>query len=129
MKRFLAFVLIILCLGRPVAGSAAPAPHTGGRLLMAHYMPWFEADPAHARWGWHWTMNHYAPAHEANGRREAASHYTPLIGLYDSNDPDVLECAVDLKDKDRLNNYRSTFRCGPPLIRAEKWTSNSCACP
>ena len=28
------------------------------------------------------------------GRREAASHYCPLIGLYDSADPDTLECQV-----------------------------------
>lgn len=61
---------------------------------MAHYMPWFEADPEHRRWGWHWTMNHYAPERAANGRSEAASHYYPLMGLYDSNDPDALECQV-----------------------------------
>lgn len=37
-------------------------------------------------------MNHYRPDHPAGGRREAASHYYPLIGLYDSSDPDLLEC-------------------------------------
>jgi Glycosyl hydrolase family 71. len=74
--------------------SAAPlAPKT--RFLMAHYMPWYEADPARGAWGWHWTMNHFRPERKApNGRREAASHYYPLLGLYDSNDPDVLECHV-----------------------------------
>jgi hypothetical protein len=61
---------------------------------MAHYMPWFEADPAGKHWGWHWTMNHYRPDQMTNGRREAASHYYPLIGLYDSNDSDALECHV-----------------------------------
>jgi chitinase len=63
-------------------------------LLLAHYMPWFEADPAHQRWGWHWNMNHYHPDQSTNGRREAASHYYPLLGLYDSNDPDLVECHV-----------------------------------
>ena len=63
-------------------------------LLLAHYMPWYEADPAHKRWGWHWNMNHYHPDRSTNGRREAASHYYPLVGLYDSNDPDLVECQV-----------------------------------
>jgi hypothetical protein len=59
---------------------------------MAHYMPWFEAAPDKGSWGWHWTMNHFRPEHQVNGRRDAASHYYPLIGLYDSDDPDLLEC-------------------------------------
>ena len=74
---------------QPPAKSSPPA-----RFVMAHYMPWFEADPEHHRWGWHWTMNHYAPDRTVNGRSEAASHYFPLMGLYNSNDPDVLECHV-----------------------------------
>ena len=57
-------------------------------------MPWFEADPVAKKWGWHWTMNHYHPDRVTNGRQEIASHFTPLLGLYDSNDPDVLECHV-----------------------------------
>ena len=63
-------------------------------LLLVHYMPWFEANPTAKQWGWHWTMNHYHPDRITNGRREAASHYYPLVGLYDSNDPDLLECHV-----------------------------------
>ncbi len=63
-------------------------------LLLAHYMPWFVANPTNNQWGWHWTMNHYHPDQITNGRREAASHYLPLVGLYDSNDPDLLECQV-----------------------------------
>lgn len=61
-------------------------------LLLAHYMPWYEADDANKQWGWHWTMNHYHPEKTTNGRREAASHYYPLIGLYDGSDSDALEC-------------------------------------
>ena len=81
----------------PAAGQASAAPAkspSAPRFLMAHYMPWFEAAPAAKRWGWHWTMNHYKPDNIVGGRAEAASHYYPLIGLYDSNDPDVLECQV-----------------------------------
>ena len=61
-------------------------------LVLAHYMPWYVAPPVSADWGWHWTMNHFNPHHATNGRRDIASHYTPLIGPYDSADPDVLEC-------------------------------------
>jgi hypothetical protein len=62
---------------------------------MAHYMPWYEADPARGRWGWHWTMNHFRPEEtRKDGRREIASRLYPLIGPYDSNDPDALECHV-----------------------------------
>ena len=61
---------------------------------MAHYMPWFEAKPISPGWGWHWTMNHYHPDQVTDGRREAASRYYPLMGLYDSSDPDALDCHV-----------------------------------
>ena len=54
-------------------------------------MPWYEAKPASAAWGWHWTMNAYDPDKMVDGRREIASHYDPLIGPYDSGDRNVLE--------------------------------------
>lgn len=60
-------------------------------LILAHYMPWFTAKPANGRWGWHWTMNHFDPEKQTNGKREIASKYYPLIGPYDSGDPQVLE--------------------------------------
>lgn len=56
-------------------------------------MPWYEADPARDFYGWHWTMNHFHPR-AADAKPEAASHYTPLLGLYDGGDPDTLECQV-----------------------------------
>lgn len=60
-------------------------------LILAHYMPWFVAKPASEVWGFHWTMNHFDPEKTVGGRREIASYYYPLIGPYDSGDPDVLE--------------------------------------
>lgn len=53
---------------------------------MVHVMPWFAAPPASPEYGWHWTMGKTA------GKGELASHYHPLIGAYDSGDPDVVEC-------------------------------------
>ena len=61
-------------------------------LLLVHYMPWYQARPFAPAWGWHWTMNVFNPdTFDAEGRREIASHYYPLVGPYDSRDPDVLE--------------------------------------
>jgi hypothetical protein len=60
-------------------------------LVLAHYMPWFEAPPVGNSWGWHWTMGATDPEEEVGGKRHIASHYYPAIGPYDSGDPDVLE--------------------------------------
>ena len=73
---------------------AAEKPHVvdpSHRMILAHYMPWYVAKPFSQVWGWHWTMNHFDPEQVANGKRPIASHFYPLIGPYDSGDPDVLE--------------------------------------
>ena len=49
-------------------------------LVLAHYMPWYEAKPLSQNWGWHWTMNHFDPERIERGRRSIASNYYPLIG-------------------------------------------------
>ncbi|HLK16998.1 MAG TPA: glycoside hydrolase family 71/99-like protein [Fimbriimonadaceae bacterium] len=65
-------------------------------LLMAHYMPWFQAPPVHSQWGWHWTMNVKEPARLVDGVPDVAAHVHPLLGPYDSSDPAVLECQAAL---------------------------------
>ena len=63
--------------------------------IMVHYMTWYEAKSVSGNWGWHWTMNHFDPEQiDETGKREIASHYYPLIGPYDSYDPDVSEYHV-----------------------------------
>ncbi len=99
---------ILLC-GCGVRANNAPKPVTAApasatsmtitvpakRFLMAHYMPWYASKQVSGSWGWHWTMNHFDPERvSANGQRDGASHYHPLIGFYDSNDPDALQCQV-----------------------------------
>lgn len=65
------------------------------KLVMAHYMPWYSTKDISGQWGWHWTMNHFDPDRiQWDGKREAASHDYPLIGLYDSGDDHALECQV-----------------------------------
>lgn len=81
--------MLVATLALTLAASA-PAP----RLILAHYMPWYAAKPVSPEWGWHWTMGKLNPDRKVNGRQEAASHYRPLLGLYDSGDPQTLECQV-----------------------------------
>ncbi|MFT5142576.1 MAG: hypothetical protein ACI84D_001192 [Thalassolituus oleivorans] len=70
---------------QPIHAQEAP-------LFLAHYMPWYQAKPFRAYWGWHWTMGVFRPDEtDSSGYPEIASHYHPLIGPYDSSDPAVLE--------------------------------------
>lgn len=55
-------------------------------LFLAHYMPWFQSQMVSGSWGWHWTMGKMNPE---SGK--GATHFKPLIGFYDSSDPDVVE--------------------------------------
>ena len=65
------------------------------KIVLAHYMPWYSANPESGEWGWHWTMNHSDPNEIGwDGKRKIASYDYPLIGLYDSGDISVLECQV-----------------------------------
>lgn len=70
--------------------SVAPA-----KILLAHYMPWFESKPIRGQWGKHWTGNQgqFSPEkRDAQGLPELAAHYHPRLGVYDSSDPHVIEC-------------------------------------
>lgn len=90
------------------ASQAAPATTMTNmtkpqRFLLAHYMAWYSSKEYSGQWGWHWTMNHFKPDRAVGEptvgksvRREGASRYYPLIGLYDSGDPDALRCQVML---------------------------------
>jgi hypothetical protein len=55
-------------------------------LFLAHVMPWYQSPPVSSAWGWHWTMNKFDPA-----TGKGASRFHPVIGFYDSADPDVIE--------------------------------------
>lgn len=67
---------------------------TNATKIYMHYMPWFETKESSGnnQWGYHWTMANKNPDNvDANGHREIASHYYPLIGPYHSGDKDVIE--------------------------------------
>ncbi len=58
--------------------------------FMIHVMPWFVFDSQSV--GWHWTMNKKPEDVRISG--QVASHYTPLIGPYDSSDPKVVDLQI-----------------------------------
>ncbi|MCP5542219.1 MAG: hypothetical protein H7A52_18910, partial [Akkermansiaceae bacterium] len=82
--RFLVRLTVVFGLSLPgPIGTAAERPP-----VLAHTMPWYASKPVSGAWGWHWTMDRFDPdTIRPDGRREAASHDEPLIGLYDSGDP------------------------------------------
>ena len=60
--------------------------------IYVHYMPWFQTKDFSGEWGMHWTMANCNPDQvDADGKRQIASHFYPLIGPYDSSDPVVLD--------------------------------------
>jgi len=80
---------------RRVAGTGAPLLANDGQLFLMHYMPWYKTKSARGAWGSHWTghqQQHDPDVIKENGLPDIWSHYHPLIGLYDTTDPDVIEC-------------------------------------
>lgn len=105
------------------------------KLLLAHYMPWYQAKPYSNVWGWHWTMNKFDPEREQkddsseSAKRQIASHFYPVIGPYDSADPATLECQllqmklagidgviVDWYGLTDLHDYAILHQCTEKLI-------------
>ncbi len=84
-----------LALGAALLATLAPAAQAQTKRLLMHYMPWFQSPEVRGYWGKHWTgfNNEADPTQIApDGRPDIWSNYDPLIGPYDSMDPDVLEC-------------------------------------
>ena len=75
--------------------ASLPGKMWEGKTLLMHYMPWYETPQGRGKWGSHWTgheKQHDPDQRKENGLPDIWSHYHPLIGLYDSADPDLLEC-------------------------------------
>ena len=89
---------------RTSSGAAKPVPAPPpvqaarqGKLMLMHYMPWYETPAVRGKWGAHWTghqQEHNPEKKDAKGMPDIWSHFHPLIGLYDSTDPTVLECQM-----------------------------------
>jgi hypothetical protein len=68
-------------------------------LVIAHYMSWFQTPEFSGSWGF-WQVNrptiprqywHWPDRKTTNGCADVASVYSPVIGPYDSADPDTCE--------------------------------------
>lgn len=88
--------IILTALALAFAAGASGVPNASPKPVLVHYMPWYVSKPVSGAWGWHWTMNHFNPdiLNPSTQQRQIASQYYPLIGPYDSADPDVLEYHV-----------------------------------
>lgn len=96
MPRFTVSLVSLLVAASAMRVAAQPVSVTKTNPLKVymHYMPWFETPQTlgGSSWGYHWKFNSRNPnVVDADGRRQIASHYYPLIGPYASSDPDVIE--------------------------------------
>jgi glycoprotein endo-alpha-1,2-mannosidase len=93
---FLAITLAIItsCASDDAVSSTEPKPvtKTNSTKVYMHYMPWYQSKDISGYWGSHWRMTNRNPdIVDETGKRQIASHYYPLIGPYDSRDPDVID--------------------------------------
>lgn len=105
---------------------------TNSMQVYMHYMPWFQAKPVSVNWGSHWKMANKNPdiiVDATTGKRQIASHYYPLIGPYDSKDPDVIDyhlllmkyigvdaVLIDWYGAHTINDYRVNLVASNALI-------------
>src|SRR5579872_1338449 len=77
-----------------ISTGAQPVVKTNSQKVFVHYMAWFEdkSTSGTGLWGQHWTMANENPdVILANGRRQIASWFYPMIGPYASSDRDVID--------------------------------------
>ncbi|MEM1208233.1 MAG: alpha/beta hydrolase fold domain-containing protein [Planctomycetota bacterium] len=99
MLRTALAAFLLACLGA-VASADEPLYEVdpdAPKLLLMHYMPWYETPDIRDEWGGHWTgwrKQHDPSKLKDNGLPDIWSHYHPLIGTYDSTERDVIECQL-----------------------------------
>lgn len=102
---------------------------TNDTKVYMHYMPWFHSKDISGFWGSHWQMANKNPDRILGDKREIAAHYYPLIGPYDSRDPDVVDyhlllmkyagidgVLVDWYGSYSINDYGSNLKNSNALI-------------
>ena len=104
MIRMIRALLAALPLATPMMTSAALAQSdrvdragTPDKTLLMHYMPWYQTPEVQGAWGGHWTgwqKQHDPETTDERGLPDIWSEFRPLIGPYDSADPDVIECQL-----------------------------------
>ena len=137
MRNLKALALVfVLSLAECVRAQGAPVPKTNPMPVYVHYMPWFQTPQTLGsnNWGFHWKMNTRNPnIIDPNGQREIASNYYPLIGPYDSSDPNVIEyhmllmktCGIDGVIVDWYGTHGTNGDINPLLSASNKIVSAS----
>ena len=90
----LAASAIVSCARERTPSPAAAKPP---KTLLMHYMAWYTTPAVRGEWSGHWVgfpPQHHPEQTTTNGLPDIWSNYHPLIGLYDSADPAVLECQL-----------------------------------
>jgi len=88
---------------RTLYPAVTPEP-PGEALILAHYMTWFKTREFSDEWGhWNWdpdgdggrdAQDHLPDRTRDDGLLDLASAHQPLIGPYDSSDPEVIEYQI-----------------------------------
>lgn len=111
-------------------GRVKKVEKTNPMVIYMHYMPWFQSKEVSGYWGSHWRMNNANPdIVDGGGKRQIASHYYPLIGPYDSKDPDVIEyhlllmkyigvdgIFIDWYSSFNVNDYRALLTASNAIV-------------
>lgn len=92
----LALALLALSALSSLAHAETTRDAPARKTMLMHYMPWYESPDVRGVWGGHWTGwgRHNPEAIGEDGLPDIYSHFHPLIGLYDSADPHVVECQL-----------------------------------
>ncbi|HTS18533.1 MAG TPA: hypothetical protein VMP11_13245 [Verrucomicrobiae bacterium] len=91
----LAGLMLASCSRKELQPAPTPQPQPARKILMMHYMTWYTTPSVRGEWSGHWRgfqSQHHPDQTTTNGLPDIWSNYHPLIGLYDSADPAVLEC-------------------------------------
>ncbi|UEG49083.1 hypothetical protein LK994_10620 [Ferruginibacter lapsinanis] len=95
------------------------------KKVFVHVMPWFETPETNVplgAWGVHWRMANRDPNVIADGKRQIASYYYPLIGPYASGDKDVIEYQLLLM---KLSGIDGVFIDWPGLRNVTDYILNA----
>jgi hypothetical protein len=87
--------LALLASSPAVAQPVSTEEDSTPKTLLMHYMPWYQTPDVQGYWGGHWTgwrKQHDPTKTDERGLPDLWSEFRPLIGPYDSADPDVVEC-------------------------------------
>lgn len=106
------FLGLLVCLA-PLCNAAEDKRADEKPLFIAHYMTWFGLPEMSGDWfQWRFSLagvalekHHYPDLILPNGRRDIAAVHYPVIGPYDSTNPDALEYHILLAQESGIDGF------------------------